>query len=148
MCKTFRGFKQVCLHAQCTSTLDFWRLYKKWWCIVNIMNVIIQWWCCTWTFVWWRFNEMNNKCWNNISENPILFLTPYIKGNLRQKIIFSHFLIENVQPCTPHFAYYGPFPIPPYRFVLPAWGFIKVMQVASNIDKEMNGVTIYIYIYI
>ena len=66
MLKTFRDFKQVYLHAHCTSTLAFWWPYKKWWYIVNIIDMIIYTWCCTWTFVWWRFNEMNNKCWNNI----------------------------------------------------------------------------------
>ena len=66
MCKTFCDFKQVYFHVQCTSTWVFWWPYKKWWYIVNIIDVIIYSWCCTWTFVWWTFNEMNNKCWNNI----------------------------------------------------------------------------------
>ena len=66
MCKTFCNFKQVYLHVQFTSTWVFWWPYKKWWYIVNIIDVIIYSWCCTWTFVWWAFNEMNNKRWNNI----------------------------------------------------------------------------------
>ena len=88
MCKTFFDFKQVYLHVQCTLTWVFWWPYKKWWYIVNIIDVIIYSWCCTWTFVWWTFNEMNNKCWNNIFiEKLYTFLnslrSAYILRNYR-----------------------------------------------------------------
>ena len=74
MCKTFCDFKQVYLHVQSTSTWVFWLPYKKWWYIVNIIDVIIYSWSCTWTFVRWTFNEMNTKCWNNIFIEKLYLL--------------------------------------------------------------------------
>ena len=53
-----------------------------------------------------------------------------------------------MQTCTNYLACYNPFPIshsPPFPFVLCLEGFFKVMQVAGVIDKEVNGVKIYLY---
>ena len=77
----FLWFKKVFLHAQCTSTLFFW--LPKSLCFINIITYS---WCCSWTFVWWRFKEMNNKCWNNINK---LFSS--------QKLIFTLRSANNVQ---------------------------------------------------
>ena len=53
-----------------------------------------------------------------------------------------------MQTCTDYLTCYNPFPIshsPPFPFVLCLEGFFKVMQVAGVIDKEVNGVKIYLY---
>ena len=79
------------------SVPRFLMSYKKWWYFVNIIDVIIYSWCCTWVFAWQRLNELNNKCWNNrLIEKLYQFLNPYIKVNLSWKM-FCHNIVFNIQ---------------------------------------------------
>ena len=57
------------------------------------------------------------------------------------------FFVKKIQACTHYFACYDPYPIPPFPFVLPVQGLIKVMEVVSVINKEINGVKTYVYFF-
>ena len=65
-------------------------------------------WCCTWTFIRWRFKEKNNKFWNNMFIKKIMLFNksfynnePYKlkKQNVPSKVSF-YLILMDAHPWT------------------------------------------------